>query len=451
MKEYAAGIESSELRLMEAAAPARSQGDAGGTSARARSKGDADGTSAPLNGRVEPSATRASPEVGAGRGAHLSLVAIDTETKSRPAPMEAPPEAPPAGFDRFLIAATKEFDAGIVEQPLWVRALAQADGDRTRATQAYLRARATALRVEKREKRQERSARRARALGELGPDAQHAPAAAPSAAPRRAGPNRKHVLWIGVALASCFVIAVWFAVPALQHDVVKASVSTGSSASSKPSRPAAPKASDPANQAANEVSSEDFAARLQTLKKDGNWNVVVLYAVEWAHKQPANPDAWRELSAGYVKLRQYRDALDAAGKLVQLAPEDAAAWRNLAQVNVALQQPADALAAFEQAVARDDRDVASIVQTGVLDTQLGRFPDARLAFARALAVNPRDVEALCGAVSLAQKEGRAKDVESITRQVAALDNHCREATAGETVRVTPAGSAGGRFAASAGR
>src|SRR5437763_8413713 len=316
MKKYAAGIESSELRLMDAAAAARAEGDA-------------HGRSAPLNGRIEPAAGPSSPEAGAERGTHLSLVPTDAETKPSAPRTDTPPEIPPTGFDRFLIAATKEFEAGIVEQPLWVRALAQSSGDRTRGAQAYLRARATALRVQKREKRQERSARRARALGELGPDAEDAAPTAPSLAPRRASPQRKHVVWIGAALASCFVIAVLFAVPALQHDAIKASVPVGSSASPKSSAPATPKQGDPAKQAASEVPSEDFAAKLERLKSGGNWNVVVLYAVEWARKQPANPDAWRELSAGYVRLRQYRDALDAAGKLVQLTPEDPAAWRNL--------------------------------------------------------------------------------------------------------------------------
>src|SRR5437763_6330735 len=239
MKKYAAGIESSELRLMDAAAAARTEGDA-------------HGRSAPLNGRIEPAAAPSSPEAGAERGTHLSLVPTDAETKPSAPRTDTPPEIPPTGFDRFLIAATKEFEAGIVEQPLWVRALAQASGDRTRGTQGYLRARATALRVQKREKRQERSARRARALGDLGaPDNEHAAAAAPIVATRGAGAKRQHALWIGVALASCFVIAVLFAVPALQHDAVKASVPPGSSASPKPSRPATANPGGAQNHAAN--------------------------------------------------------------------------------------------------------------------------------------------------------------------------------------------------------
>jgi len=249
---------------------------------------------------------------------------------------------------------------------------------------------------------------------------------------------------MGGALALLVVIAVWFAIPALQQDAVKAAAPA-----TRPASPKRPAASAPRKPAATEVAAENFAAKVQSLKSEGNWNVIVIYATEWTRKQPTDPEAWRELAAGYMRLRQYREALDAASKVVELAPEDAAAWQTLGQINLALQQPAEALAAFEQAVARDDRDLASIIQTGTLNSQLGRFPDARIAFAKALALNPQDIEALCGTASLAQKEGRTKDAEALTRQIASLGTRCREGNVGETVRVAagvadkkgPAGSA----------
>jgi hypothetical protein len=54
--------------------------------------------------------------------------------------------------DKYLAAATAEFKRGDVDQPLWDRALAQAKGgDRGTAIGDYLRVRATALKVLKRE------------------------------------------------------------------------------------------------------------------------------------------------------------------------------------------------------------------------------------------------------------------------------------------------------------
>jgi tetratricopeptide (TPR) repeat protein len=420
-KEYAAGIQSTELKLVDvpASPPKRADGE---------------GTSAPPNGTIHI-VPRQDGFVGS------TNVRASTETIGLLAPRESLPATPAASgeprsgaTDKFMIAAAKELEAGIIDQPLWQRALAQSAGDRVRATEGYLRARATALRVQKRDKRQERMARRVRALGELGgPETVSSAPAAPTAqAYRRAGPKRKHVLWMGGALAFLFLIAVWFAIPALQHDAVKATAPAGASTMPKVARSTAPSTSTP-KQASD--AGDDLPSRVQTLKDDGNWNLVVLYAGEWTRKQPTNAEAWKELAQGYIKLRQYRDALDAASKVVQFGPADAEAWQTLGQINLALQQPAEALAAFEQAVARDEHDLASIVQTGVLNTQLGHLPEARLAFAKALALNPQDVEALCGASSLAQKEGRAKDAESITRDIASLGSRCREGNVGETVRV----------------
>ncbi|HZI84622.1 MAG TPA: tetratricopeptide repeat protein [Casimicrobiaceae bacterium] len=374
----------------------------------------------------------------------------------------------PGTADKFLTAATKEFEAGLIDQPLWKRAMDQCGGDRTAAGQAYLRARATALRVTKRDKRQERSARRARAMNELVTPADprsaspvSESASKPAGALRSRGlrPKRGQVMWVGGALASLFVAALFVTLrsetgAAQQKDPAKpASAASGptriaSAGSIAPRNAKADGAADAkANAQAHEaLSGEDFAAKLQGLKSAGNWNMVVLYAVEWIRKQPENPEAWKELSSGYARLRQYREALDAATRVVQLSPDDATAWQTLGQLNVVLQQPVDALAAFEQALARNERDAPSMVQTGIINTQLGRFADAKLAFAKALALNSQDVEALCGAASLAQREGRPKDAEALTRQVATLDNRCRDASPGESVRV--AAGAKSRTAAS---
>src|SRR5712691_7155730 len=112
MKEYAAGVQSSELSLVDAPATSRD---------------------APTSRNVAAVADAAS--------------SAGTE------PVSA---AAAASADRFLAKATKEHAAGNVDQPLWVRAVAQAGGDEALTTRLYLDSRATALRVEK---RQERAAR----------------------------------------------------------------------------------------------------------------------------------------------------------------------------------------------------------------------------------------------------------------------------------------------------
>src|SRR6266542_2723802 len=186
MKEYAAGISSSEISLVDVPATSR---DAAAVADAASSAG--------------------------------------TAILSAPAA---------ATVDRFLAKATKEHAAGHVDQPLWVRAVAQAGGDEALTTRLYLDSRATALRVEK---RQERAARHARVVEELssapdpGIDAQ-APEARnettskkPSQPPRRStGPNRRRMFLVAGVLGSIVVIGGLVALlsdsdAAQQHNVAK--------------------------------------------------------------------------------------------------------------------------------------------------------------------------------------------------------------------------------------
>ena len=206
-------------------------------------------------------------------------------------------------------------------------------------------------------------------------------------------------------------------------------------ARSTPSTQAVPATTGTGRAAAGNPSGEDFLGKVRALEKKGNWNVVVLYAVEWTRKQPGNADAWKVLSQGYIKLRQYGEAQDAATKAVQLAPDDFLQWQNLGQINLAIQAPGEALKAFHHAAVLNDHDVVSLVQAGLLNARLGRFPEAGTAFARALAMSPQDVQALCGATSVAQREGRVKDAQAMTRQVSSLGERCSDLDGGASVRV----------------
>jgi len=270
--------------------------------------------------------------------------------------------------------------------------------------------------------------------------------------------NRKLATWVAGVLGSLVVVAGFVAVamrsesaPAQQFNVAKPALPAVASGPSTPSAEATAESAD-ARSHLHDRPMDDFAGKIPALKRAGNWNVLVIYAGEWTRAQPANADAWRELSMGYVKLRQLRDAFDAATKAVEVAPRSFLAWQNLGKVNVALQDPAAALAAFERATALNDQDVVSLVQAGMLDTRLGRLAEARTAFAKALALSPEDADALCGATSVAQKEGRLQDAEATAQRLKSIDGICRDSPAGESVRLAaPSGSAKNAIASSIGR
>ncbi len=352
----------------------------------------------------------------------MPAVPVPAAVAAPPAAIAPPPAAVAPGravplqgrnsgesYDPFMAEAVQEFERGHVEQPLWVRSLAQANGKVDAAKPAYLRARAVALRLERRNKPAEPSPQRSSSTG------RRAKAPAPGTLDRKRIGIAIGGLALGIAIVVFFVVRPGSAPSSPESALPKASPAT------------ATRAKDPKRAAANNgPAPEDFAAKIQSFKDAGNWNVLVLYAVEWTRKEPANAQAWKELGGGYLRMKQYEDALDATRKAVQMSPDDAQLWQNLGQINVALWQPAAALSAFEKASALNEHDVTSRAQAGALNLELGHLPEARAAYASALAINPLDVEALCGSATVARKEGRTKDVEAFVRSVKSAGLECRE-------------------------
>ena len=383
--------------------------------------------------------------LSAGGGA-LSLVPADDRSALSATNSDSPAtesrgdysvEATPANesgverVDRFIAEANREYDKGHVDQPLWTRALAQAGGDAAVAKPAYLRARATALRVMRRDKRSELPEQRARAPGTTGgarggSDSrdEDSPDEPDGAEPRSAKSSLRYLAMAAATLGSLIVVAwVLFAHKASDAPPTPLVAAAG------PAQASSAQAAQLANASANterEEANQKLAVKVQELKDAANWNVLVLYAAEWTRKEPANSAAWKELSNGYVNLRQFADAQSAAAKAVEVAPKDALLWRNLGRVSLDLDQPEAALRAFEQATMLDDKDADSYVQSGILNARLGHLPEAKLAFAAALAVTPENADALCGDALVAQKQGRPKDAIANARSAKPLDKSCVE-------------------------
>jgi len=292
--------------------------------------------------------------------------------------------------DEFLTAAAQEYEKGQVDDALWARSTAQAGGDESLAIAAYLRARATSLQLARREQQQRDKPARPATGGVTPSDDVHA-AKPESPAPVRAEPARLRIdsklLYAGAAAAALAIVLVtWLLLSSRHGDTANAMAA----ASSAPPPAVKRVAAAPAAVVTAQPSEPSLEARVTELRKAKNWNVLVLYAVEWTRKEPSNAAAWDALSTGYSNLRQHAEALDAANKAVALAPSDAAYLRTLGNANLALD----------------------------------RFPEAGAAFDRALAVTADDVDALCGAAEVAQKEGRSRDADAFARRVSAANGQC---------------------------
>jgi tetratricopeptide (TPR) repeat protein len=367
----------------------------------------------------------------------LELVAIDTPADD-PSRNDGAPTQPAKSLgitsaDPFLEEAAREYQTGKVDKALWSRTMAvKGNDDESIAIAAYLRARATAIEAER---RNARAAARAEGPPSASPTSrmggpttgtragsQEGPPSAmrgtptqgprtrsrdtpPSRSPARSPARRpgvpRNVMYLGAAAAALSFVAVLLWVLAAPHQTESARQALNNAVRSAPAARPAPVPAV-ATVAAAPAGDPTLADKVQEMKRVGNWNVLVLNANEWTRKEPSNAAAWRELGQGYVKLRQFDEALEAATRATTLAPADPEAWNGLGRVNVALE----------------------------------RWRDAGVAFDKVLAVRADDPDALCGAVLVARRELRPKDADALARRITD-DAACKTYGESQSVAVMP--------------
>ena len=340
-----------------------------------------------------------------------------------------------ASVDQYLAAATSEVEKGNVAPWLWDRALAQAKGGRESAIPDYLRARATALRVHRRDLR---TGRRVSASCVAG----NTPAeSATIGSTGRSKPtlvercdakcNTRFVTAI-TAICAGIVVSVLLFYSYLGSGSAQAPVVASKAApvNTTPSQVRAEivlkVSKDAATIAIQQKQKQELIARIDELRLAGNWNVLVLNATEWTRMEPGNAVAWNQLSLGYERLKQYDDAYGAATKAVGLAPGESLYWRNLGELDRELNLPEEALRAYEEAAALDDKDIHSLVQAGILNVRLARMPEARHALDRALAAYPEDPEVLCLKAVVARPPIAAKELTAAAKRRESLGGSCRD-------------------------
>jgi tetratricopeptide (TPR) repeat protein len=338
--------------------------------------------------------------------------------------------------DKFLAEAIKEITDGRRDNALWAWAVAQGNGDQAAAIGAYMRARATALRVLDRDQRAMKRAQASKAAGVgrgkpgglVNDEDDEATFVQPKAA--KSGMRFAPAIAGGfatLALVGWFLMSSWGSRADAAAEAAKPAVNPASVAAA-----AAAAAAKSAGAAEPEKgASPELLAKIEALHAAGNWNVLVLHAVEWTRRDPQSAAAWNELSFGYAQLRQYRDAGDAAMKAVALAPKDPRYLANLGQIKLDLNEPAEALRLFEEATAADALDVRSFVQAGILHAQMGHPAEARSALDRAMALGPDYPGALCLKALLARP---APQKEVSTTQPRQPDGKC--VSPGDAVAVT---------------
>ncbi len=352
--------------------------------------------------------------------------------------------------DNSLAEATKEFDQGRIDGPLWTRSVVGAKGDKAQAKAAYLRARATALQALKKDHGATSAAPQAW-MPSASDDLPAGAASRPPAVAGKADQGRSAVTtarqaspashppvdvgnadrgersdataWLRSPAGVLAVLTLLVVVSTLSYalwphnstmDAAAAGVAPGGA------RSASVLASNPQ---ARPEQGQGFMGTIQKLKGTRNWNEVVVQALAWTQKEPGNAAAWNELSIGYTNTQQRDDAHAAARRAVDLAPKNALYWRNLGDL-LDRDAPVEALLAFEEAISWNTQDGYSFVQTGILNTRLDRMPEAKVAFSKALALNPNDTNARCGMAMIAQRLTPSQ-ANASAKSAALADDTCR--------------------------
>jgi tetratricopeptide (TPR) repeat protein len=133
------------------------------------------------------------------------------------------------------------------------------------------------------------------------------------------------------------------------------------------------------------------------LYAEGNYEEAVQYLAPLAGGDAANDEVLHALYESYMAMAQYDQALEAAGRLESLHPDDPEPRYLRGQAQLSAGQFEAALQTFQEVIQMEElRSLLddSLRQMGVIYSHLERYEEALQPLDRALAINPADVEAM---------------------------------------------------------
>jgi tetratricopeptide (TPR) repeat protein len=110
-------------------------------------------------------------------------------------------------------------------------------------------------------------------------------------------------------------------------------------------------------------------------------------------REPQNADAWQQLASAHIAAGDTQEAIDAAERSVQLAPDS---YRNVSTLVLARQEAGDregAVDALQRFTNENRTNSEAYLQLGVSAQAIGRTAVARLAFQRYLELEPDSARA----------------------------------------------------------
>ena len=107
-------------------------------------------------------------------------------------------------------------------------------------------------------------------------------------------------------------------------------------------------------------------------------------------QQPDNPEAWEELASAYSGNEQNPEAVDAAERAVELAPNQYRRVQTLVALQIRAGDNAGAIQTLQTFTGANPDSAEAFLQLGQLAEDAGRTALARLSYSRFLQLEPDD-------------------------------------------------------------
>ncbi|MDE3115074.1 MAG: sulfotransferase [Pseudomonadota bacterium] len=153
----------------------------------------------------------------------------------------------------------------------------------------------------------------------------------------------------------------------------------------------------------------------EILTAQGRWQELAVLARRWTVAAPQGAAAWRNLAVAAFELRRFREAADAARKMVELSQPSAEMLAAYGQICLQAQDFDAAEAALDNAEAMDPGLPEMLAGKARLLTFQGRFEEAKAYCRRAVTSDPNRADAYWTLCLLTRGSFEEREMEALIR------------------------------------
>jgi tetratricopeptide (TPR) repeat protein len=145
-----------------------------------------------------------------------------------------------------------------------------------------------------------------------------------------------------------------------------------------------------------------LANPMDVIKKmfsEERWNDLVLFCKKMLQEDPHDMIALQNISATYIRMGRFSDALSCSNVVLEISPDDEYALKNKIYALEGLGRYEDVIACCDRLLGKNKSDVWALDSKGLAFNQIGRQNDAIECYDLSLKYDPNNVTALANKAS----------------------------------------------------